>query len=98
MCAAAGAAVLTIVDSGPGIDDELRRRLFEPFSAGSTASGRAGAGLGLAICQEVVRSLGGDIRLDNQRAGGLQARVRLPIQPDAARGPSATGLAAVEAR
>jgi two-component system sensor histidine kinase TctE len=98
VCAAAGAAVLTIVDSGPGIDDELRRRLFEPFSAGSTASGRAGAGLGLAICQEIVRSLGGDIRLDNQRAGGLQARVRLPIQPDAARGPSATGLAAVEAR
>lgn len=98
VAAVSDAAVLTIIDSGPGIDDELRRRLFEPFSSGSTASGRAGAGLGLAICQEIVRSLGGEIRLDNQPAGGLQARVRLPLQPDAARGLSTAALAPGEVR
>ena len=79
MTVGAAAGTLAIRDRGPGIDDELRRRLFEPFSAGAPRAGEAGAGLGLAICQEIVRALGGEIRLDNQPGGGLQAWVRLPI-------------------
>jgi two-component system sensor histidine kinase TctE len=75
--------VLTVADAGPGIDEVQRRRLFEPFSPGATdAAGRTGAGLGLAICAEIVRSLGGTIALDNRLAdgavAGLTATVRLP--------------------
>ena len=73
-------AVLTIADSGPGIDDELAARLFQPFSAGDV---RAGSGLGLAICSEIVQALGGRITLANRREGarvrGLDAVVRLPL-------------------
>ena len=72
-------AVLSVVDDGPGIPAELRRRLFQPFS---TQDG-GGSGLGLAICREIVASLGGSISLDdrtqNGRPCGLQACVRLPL-------------------
>jgi two-component system sensor histidine kinase TctE len=75
-----GQAVLTVSDRGPGIDDELRQRLFQPFSAGNA---RTGSGLGLAICREIVAALGGDIELNNRErpafASGLDAVVRLPL-------------------
>jgi len=76
-----GEALLGIADAGPGIPDELRGRLFAPFSAGDMASG---SGLGLAICQEIVHALGGTIALDNRlvdgRVVGLDATVRLPLE------------------
>jgi two-component system sensor histidine kinase TctE len=74
-------AALTIADSGPGLSEELRQRLFEPFSSGDPA--RGGVGLGLTICREIVASLGGQIELNNRlqgsRVAGLEAVVRLPL-------------------
>lgn len=73
------AAVLSVSDSGPGIPPELQARLFQPFSPGDP---RRGSGLGLTICHEIVRTLGGDIQLKNRVQGvrvlGLDATVRLP--------------------
>ncbi|MBK9573915.1 MAG: sensor histidine kinase [Rhodoferax sp.] len=73
-------AALVVSDSGPGISEELRQRLFQPFSAGQT---RSGSGLGLAICHEIVLALGGDIQLDNRiehgQLQGLDATARLPL-------------------
>jgi two-component system sensor histidine kinase TctE len=73
-------AVLTLSDDGPGIGPVQRQRLFQPFAAGEPHSG---SGLGLAICHDIVLSLGGHIEMDNrarsQRAGGLDAKVRLPL-------------------
>ena len=75
---------LTIADSGAGIAAEQRERLFQPFAAGAPASGlQHGAGLGLAICHEIVVSLGGSITLENRapraHVQGLDATVRLPL-------------------
>ena len=68
-----------VQDSGSGIDDGLRLRLFQPFSAGAVHAGAAhaaqaansgavhtGAGLGLAIAAEIVQALDGKISLDNR--------------------------------
>lgn len=75
-----GEAVLRLLDDGPGISDELRQRLFQPFSAGDVTRG---SGLGLTICREIVQALGGRIALDNrpagERAAGLTATVGLPL-------------------
>ena len=80
MALADGAAELTIHDSGPGISDELRMRLFQPFAAGHAHSG---SGLGLTITREMVKALGGSIQLTNRYAQGLitglDANVRLPL-------------------
>ena len=69
---------LTIADQGAGIDEALRKRLFQPFSAGRE---RSGSGLGLAICLEIVQALRGTIALDNRLDGsqvlGLDASVSL---------------------
>ena len=78
--ASSGRATLTISDSGPGIGDDQRARLFQPFAA---AGPQGGSGLGLAICRELVQTLSGSIDLHNRPAGepGLDAVVTLPLEP-----------------
>lgn len=74
---------LTVADEGPGIAAARRERLFQPFAAAHGTEGGGGAGLGLAICHEIVRSIGGGIELRNRETAdravrGLDAVVRLP--------------------
>ena len=73
-------ATLTVSDSGAGLSDAQRERLFQPFTSGSP---QTGSGLGLAICHGIVASLGGQISLNNrvgaQGIEGLDAVVHLPI-------------------
>lgn len=73
-------AVLTLSDSGTGISDNLRMRLFQPFAVGDS---RTGTGLGLTLAREIVLSLGGTISLNNRMQGntviGLDAIVSLPL-------------------
>lgn len=73
-------ANLRLQDEGPGISETVRERLFQPFSAGDPNSG---SGLGLSICHEIVRTLGGSIELINVTAPGigLIAQVDLPLSP-----------------
>jgi signal transduction histidine kinase len=57
--------LLRVADTGAGISDELRERLFEPF-----VTGRAeGTGLGLAIVREIARNHGGEARLVSSQPG-----------------------------
>ncbi len=70
----AGQAVLEVADSGPGVPEELRPRLFTPF----TTTRPDGTGLGLALSQRLVERAGGDIALVDQ-PGGAVFRVTLPL-------------------
>ena len=51
--------VLTVVDDGPGVDERLRARLFEPFV--TTKPPGKGTGLGLAVSRHLMQALGGDL-------------------------------------
>ena len=53
-------------DTGTGIPEDLRPRIFEPFV---TAGKEHGTGLGLAIAREIVRGHGGDIRIETRTDG-----------------------------
>lgn len=69
---------VAIEDDGPGIPVERREDVFKPFfRIGNLSTG--GAGLGLTIARDVVRSHGGDIYLSESVLGGLKATVRLPL-------------------
>ena len=56
-----GKVVISVRDDGPGIDDAIRDRLFDPFA--STKSIKQGTGLGLAICYAIVKRCDGEIRV-----------------------------------
>ncbi len=67
-------------DTGSGLDAD-GERVFEPFY--STKAPSEGSGLGLTICRDIVRRLGGDIAAANLPAGGTGVTVRLPRLPAA---------------
>jgi PAS domain S-box-containing protein len=80
LCAVAGQALLSVTDSGPGIADEERPRIFERFYRGEQArQGQVpGAGLGLAIARAIAEAHGGSIRLRDEGAPGTTFEVALP--------------------
>jgi len=71
-----GSVLLSVTDSGPGIDPEILPHIFEPFVTGKTT----GTGLGLAIVQEIVHQHGGDIQAENNPSGGATFQVYLPVR------------------
>ncbi|WP_349903423.1 sensor histidine kinase [Parafrigoribacterium humi] len=77
---AAGHAVVTISDDGPGIPDDLRPVLFERFARGDGSRSRAAGstGLGLAIVRAVVTGHGGTVSVDSV-PGKTSFRVELPL-------------------
>jgi len=77
-----------VEDTGCGVPEEIRDRVFEPFVT-SKADGR-GTGLGLSICLGLVRSNGGEIDLDSEPGRGTRVRIRMPA-PDTTAGVAADG-------
>jgi len=71
--AAGGAAAIEVIDDGPGLPEENRAHLFEPFAAGR----KGGTGLGLAIVRDLVEAHGGTVRLVDC-GGGAHFRIELP--------------------
>ena len=75
-CEESGQAIVEIIDTGMGMDDEfIRTRLFQPFD--STKG--AGMGIGAYECRETVRALGGTIEVKSTVGSGTH----LPPQPAA---------------
>lgn len=68
-------------DSGMGIPENQREKVFEPFyrSAEARHSQRPGIGLGLAFVRSVIRSVGGEISVGVSPFGGALFRIRLPV-------------------
>ncbi len=68
---------LTIMDTGPGIPESVRERLFERFVRGGKDS-TEGTGLGLSIVKRVVEHLGWEVRLERPEAGGSRFILTFP--------------------
>ena len=64
-----------VTDNGPGIPAEQAARLFEPYFT----TKRAGLGMGLMICRNIVESHGGEIHLLSRKASGARFRFTLPL-------------------
>jgi CheY-like chemotaxis protein len=79
-------------DSGPGINEEQRTRLFQRFEQAEgarTAARYGGSGLGLAICQELAVAMGGRISVESKPGTGTRFTVELPLLPAASASASA---------
>lgn len=73
---AQGGVRIAVSDSGPGIPASFQARIFEPFF--STKPAGEGTGLGLPISRDILKGLGGDIRVDSPPGGGTTFFVWLP--------------------
>ncbi|HSX74188.1 MAG TPA: HAMP domain-containing sensor histidine kinase [Sphingobium sp.] len=75
-----GGTRITVLDRGPGIPEEKIEAAMQPFFRLEQSRNRetGGAGLGLAIAQQLAAVLGGSVRLSNRPGGGLAAEVLLP--------------------
>lgn len=71
---------IRVRDNGPGLNDALLEKVFEPFFRVESSRSRdtGGIGLGLSIARNTVLAHGGDIRLHNRKEGGLEVVVDLP--------------------
>lgn len=68
--------VVVVADDGRGMPDEVREHVFEPFF--TTRAREGGVGLGLAVVQSLVRSMGGTVVAAARPAGGTELVVRVP--------------------
>ncbi len=73
-----GSVVVSVADTGVGIDPAVRQRIFDPF----VTTKSQGMGLGLAICYGIVSRLGGEMSVESELGRGATFRVRLPISDE----------------
>jgi signal transduction histidine kinase len=73
-----GTLMLSVTDSGPGVADLDRERIFDPGYRGSAASGTLGSGLGLALAKRFAEEHGGSIEVLSATGTGAQFVVKLP--------------------
>ena len=69
-----------VSDSGPGIPEEHRERIFEPWVRVRPGEGAGGLGLGLAICRRIVEGHGGMIGVEPSRDGGSRFAFTVPVE------------------
>ncbi|HCK00054.1 MAG TPA: histidine kinase [Serratia grimesii] len=71
---------ISVQDSGRGISDEDQRDIFAPWVQAKNADAQSGSGLGLGICAQLVRMMGGEISLDSRLGQGSKVTFVIPVE------------------
>lgn len=69
---------VAVSDTGCGIDDDIKTKIFYPFF--TTKAVGEGTGLGLAISYGIVQNHGGEILVQSRKGQGSTFRIRLPME------------------
>jgi PAS domain S-box-containing protein len=72
--------LLRVDDSGPGIADDQKEEIFEPFARGNGSSDTPGTGIGLALVAQFAALQGGKAWVQDSPGGGASFRVSLPLR------------------
>ncbi len=77
-----GMVVVSVSDSGPGIPDEQKSKVFDMFYTGTNraADGRRSLGLGLGLCRSIIRAHGGEIWVSDNKPQGAVFTFTLPAE------------------
>jgi CheY-like chemotaxis protein len=88
--------MVEVIDTGVGIAEEARARLFSKFVQADSSTSRqyGGTGLGLAICRELITAMGGTIGVNSELGKGSRFWFRLPLELAEPEAPAATEQAA----
>jgi signal transduction histidine kinase len=73
--------LLEVADTGIGIPDEDRERVFGKFERGSREQRHSGAGLGLSLVKSLIELHGGRVELDSRVGGGTRVTCHVPLAP-----------------
>lgn len=73
---------LVVDDDGPGIPDDLKRRIFEPFFSTKGDDTEGGTGLGLWLCAQMADQHGGTLTAGDADGGGARFALELPVAAD----------------
>lgn len=72
-----GKVLIEIEDNGPGIPDEIKDKILQPFF--TTKKGTEGTGLGLSITHDIVKAHGGELKMESKEGEGSGFIIKLPI-------------------
>jgi two-component system NtrC family sensor kinase len=70
--------IVEIEDNGVGIPAPIADHIFEPFF--TTKESNRGMGLGLTVCYDLMKKMGGDIEMQQRQGGGSTFKIRLPVK------------------
>ena len=73
-------AIFTVDDSGPGIDREAQKHIFDKFYQADSSRMSEGNGLGLALVKRVLDVCGGTVSVENLPEAGCRFTVTLPLE------------------
>lgn len=76
-----GFVAVSVADTGSGLPDKVRKRLFEPF----VTTKNTGLGIGLSICRTIIEAHGGRLWAEANKGDGAVFRFRLPLASEAER-------------
>ncbi len=76
---------ITVIDTGPGIPEDLQPRIFEPFFTTKTHTPNSGMGLGLSICKSLIEAMNGVIKITSHPGEGTACQITLPLQNEPAK-------------
>ncbi len=71
---------ISVSDEGPGIDDEIKDRVFEPFFTTGLGGPKSGLGLGLAITKDIITAMDGTIDFTSEKNKGTIFNISIPMR------------------
>jgi signal transduction histidine kinase/ketosteroid isomerase-like protein len=74
-----GQVRIAFEDNGPGIPDEIKDKILQPFF--TTKKGTEGTGLGLSITHDIVKAHGGELKVESTVGKGTEFTIKIPVNP-----------------